>query len=101
MASLHVAFTKAGAIVFNGLLQVADGESVVSETVTTSGTNAQSAACPGGTVCARVVSDVAHWIAIGSNPNAQTGTATRLYLPANVVEYFQIEPGNKVAGITA
>lgn len=98
MASLHVAFVKVGAFVNGGSIPVSDGESCVSETVTTSASNAQSAA--GTLPFVRVVSDVAHFIAIGSNPDATTAT-TRFYLPANTVEYFQIEIGNKVAGITA
>jgi hypothetical protein len=98
MASLNVTFCKIGATVFGHMIPVADSETAVSATVTTSGANAQSAA--GTLPFVRLVSDAAHWISIGANPDATTTTG-RFYLPPNTVEYFQIEVGNKVAGITA
>lgn len=98
MASLYVAFCDVGAIRYNQMVPVADGESVVSATLTTSASNTQSAASTKNFV--RVVSDVAHWVSMGANPDATTTTA-RFYLPPNVVEYFQIENGNKLAAVTA
>jgi hypothetical protein len=98
MASLNVTFCKIGATVHGHMIPVSDSETAVSETLTTSGSNTQSAAST--LTFVRLVSDAAHWVAIGSNPDATTTTG-RFYLPANTVEYFQIEIGNKVAGITA
>jgi hypothetical protein len=98
MASLNVTFCKIGATVFGSVIPVADSETAVSSTLTTSASNTQSAACTLPFV--RMVSDAAHWVAIGANPDATTTTG-RFYLPPNQVEYMQIEIGNKVAGITA
>jgi hypothetical protein len=95
MASLHVAFCS------HGLVAI-EGESVVSEVVTTSASNAQSSASTAGKPFVRIATDsTAHYVAFGSNPNAQTGTTARYYMPANSVAIFQINVGNKVAAITA
>lgn len=99
MASLHVTFCNVGATRFSGLLPITDGESAVSEVVTISGTNAQSSASTKTHV--RVGTDAACYIAIGTNPNAESDTTARFWMPANSVEYFEIDLGNKVAGITA
>lgn len=80
-------------------MPMTDGESVVSEVVTISGTNAQSSASTQPHV--RIGTDAACYVAIGANPNAQTGTTARYWMPANSVEYFEIDIGNKVAAITA
>ncbi len=102
MASLHVAFCNLGAVAYGGTVRVIDGESVTSEVITTSGTNAQSAASPAGKPFVRIATDAAaHYVAFGSNPNAQTGTTARYYIPAATVEYFQLDVGNKVAAVTA
>lgn len=98
MASFYVTFCKIGATQYGHLVPAADSESAVSATLTTSTSNTQSSA--GTQPFVRVVSDAAHWVAFGSNPDATTTTG-RFYLPANTVEYFQIEVGNKVAAITA
>lgn len=98
MATLHITSCKVGFHAFGISVPAADGETFVTEALTTSASNAQSAAVTHNFV--RLVSDAAHYIAIGSNPDATTATA-RIYLPANVVEYFQIEKGNKVAAVTA
>lgn len=98
MASLHVAFCDLGDRRFGGLLTVANGDSAVSSTLTTSASNSQSAASTKS--YARVVGDAAHWIAFGSNPDA-TVTTGRYYLPSGVVEYFELDVGQKVAAVTA
>lgn len=101
MASLHVAFCKVGAISYGGTIPVADSETVTSETVTTSASNAQSGAAPAGKPFVRIATDsTAHYVAFGANPDATTTTG-RYYMPANSVEYFQVEIGNKVAAVTA
>lgn len=75
------------------------GGTVVSETISESGSNQQSAAGtrPFVTVC----STVAVFVAIGENPNAQTGTAARHYQPAGVPVTYGIAQGHKVAVVTA
>lgn len=98
MASLHVAFCDVGTRRLGGLLHVADGDSAVSATLTTSGVNTQSAATTKSHV--RVVGDAAHWIAFGSNPDA-TVTTSRYYLPSGVVEYFELDVNQKIAAVTA
>lgn len=99
MATLHVTFCEVGFNRFGGLMPMTDGESAVYEALTISGTNAQSSASTKPHV--RIGTDTACYVAIGSNPNAQTGTTMRYWLPANSVEYFEIALGNKVAAITA
>lgn len=98
MASLHVAFLDVGTTRYSGLLNIGDADTVVSETLTTSGVNTQSAASTKSHV--RVVGDAAHWVATGSNPDA-TVTTGRIYLPSGVAEYFEIDKGNKLAAVTA
>lgn len=71
-----------------------------SQTLTTSGTSAQSAANVGGGAVARLFSDTAHWVTVGSNP---TATSTNgFYVPAN--QFFDLDLGSvtdKIAAITA
>ena len=98
MASLYVAFCDIGAMRNGSLITVAEGETVVSATLTTSASNTQSGASTKRFV--RVASDAAHFIAIGANPDATTATG-RFYIPANSPEYFRIEVGNKLAAVTA
>lgn len=98
MALTQITFCLVGAVVYSGLLPAADGESAVSEDITPSGTNQQSAAATKG--YARVATDTTVYVALGANPDATVSTG-RFLLPANSVEYFQIEVGNKVAVVTA
>lgn len=49
----------------------------------------------------RVVSDVAVWLAVATAPVAVAAAAGNFYLPAGVVEYFDIPAGRKIAGILA
>lgn len=98
MASLHLAFCDVGTVRRGGLLHVADGDSAISATLTTSASNVQSAAATRSHV--RVVGDAAHWIAFGANPDA-TVTTSRYYLPSGVVEYFELDAGQKIAAVTA
>lgn len=66
------------------------------QTISFTGTSGQSSAFQAGTTLIRVVSDVACFIAFGSNPTASSST---LFLPAGIVEYFGVLPGTKVAAI--
>lgn len=70
--------------------------------ITASGSNQQSSvsAPQGGyTPVCRVATDAAIFVAFGADPNATT-TSARVWMPANSVEYFAVEPGDKVAVIT-
>lgn len=100
MATLYVTFCDVGVSGKNGsgMLPMADGERGVSSSMTISGTNAQSGAATRNYV--RIGTDAACYVCFGSNPDA-TVTTGRYWMPANSVEYFQIEKGNKVAAVTA
>lgn len=64
--------------------------------VTISGSSAASPAFTNQTTIVRVVSTTDCHIRFDANP---TATTTQMYLPANVVEYFRVNPGHKIAGI--
>jgi hypothetical protein len=66
------------------------------EKVTSSGTSAQSAAFADNIYYVRVVADAACHIEFGSNP---TATTSKVYVPADDIEYFKVSPGEKVAVI--
>jgi hypothetical protein len=98
MALTQIAFCQVGFLRYGAALPITDGESAVSQTLTPSGSNQQSAAS--ATPFVRVATDTAIYVAIGTAPDATVSTA-RFWLPANSVEYFQIEIGNKVAIVTS
>lgn len=98
MALTNICFCNAGFTKNGCSLPIMDGESFVSENITPSGSNQQSAAATLPIV--RVATDTAIYVAIGENPNATT-TTTRAWIPANGEQFFQIEVGNKVAVVTA
>ncbi len=64
----------------------------------TSATSVASSAFGSQTYQIRVASPTACFLRIAEAPTAVT---TDAYLPANVVEYFTVTPGQKIAGITA
>jgi hypothetical protein len=64
--------------------------------VNSSGTSAQSAAFAANIEYVRVCADAACHIEFGVNP---TATTSKIYLPADDVEYFKVSPGEKVAVI--
>ena len=66
------------------------------EKVTSSGTSAQSAAFADNIYYVRVVADAACHIEFGSNP---TATTSKVYVPADDIEYFKVSHGEKVAVI--
>jgi hypothetical protein len=47
----------------------------------------------------RVATDTACWILIGASPTATT--TADLYMPAGTVEYWGVNPGDKIAVIAA
>ena len=66
------------------------------EKVASSGTSAQSAAFADNIYYVRVVADAACHIEFGTNP---TATTSKVYVPADDIEYFKVSPGEKVAVI--
>lgn len=98
MALTHFAFCTVG-ISRNGMsVPMAVGDSVVSQGITPSASNQQTSASTLPNV--RISTDTAVYVAFGSNPDATTTTG-RYYLPANAVEYFELDIGDKVAVVTA
>lgn len=71
----------------------------VSDYITVNGTSAQSAAFGANTFEIRVVSTTNCHIKIGDDPTAAATDNNGLYLPAGVVEYYHVTPGQKVAVI--
>ena len=67
------------------------------QTVALSGTSAQSSAFGANTRFIRVHTDAICSILVGSNP---TATTAKKRLPADHTEYFEVTPGDKIAGIT-
>jgi hypothetical protein len=97
---VSVAFVQVGLVQNNCPVPIIKGTSgIVSETITSSASNQQSAASSGKSV-ARVATDTAIYVAVGSAPDATTATA-RVYMPANSVEYIQLSEGHKVAVVNA
>lgn len=93
MADLHISLF---ASVQNGCASGPLG----SQTLTTSITSAQGNANAGGASVARLYSEAAHWVTVGSNP---TATSTNgFYMPAG--QFFDLDLGSitdKIAAITA
>jgi len=71
----------------------------LSDYITTSGTSQQSAAFGNNTSEIRVVCSAACHINIGENPTAAATDNNGMLLPANVVEYFHVTPGQRIAVI--
>jgi hypothetical protein len=71
-----------------------------SQNVTTSGTSAATGTAFGANTSEiRVVCTQNTWILIGDGtPTATTGAGST-YMPAGVVEYFHVNPGQKLAAI--
>ena len=60
-------------------------------------TSIQSAAIGANIHDVRIVSSVACFVNIGQDPTAAGSDNNGFYLPAGVVEYFHVSPGQKVA----
>lgn len=71
----------------------------VSDYITVGAASAQSAIFGARTFEIRVVSTTACHINIGSNPTAAATDNNGIYLPANVVEYLHVTPGQRLAVI--
>lgn len=70
------------------------GKSVLTTQAVTYSSSSQSAAFQDGAKFIRVIADADVYLEFGSSP---TATATAIKLPANTVEYFGVEQGQKVA----
>lgn len=70
----------------------------VSDVVAYTTTSVQSVAVPSNITEIRVVCTSNAWINIGVNPTATAGDNS-LYMPAGLVEYFHVSPGQLVAVI--
>lgn len=97
MATRYYAFCDLGHLQNGCSLPLVKGDSVVSGSITLSASNQQTAAAT--KPYARVVTDTACFLAVGSSPDATTATA-RIYLPANAPEYVSVGVGNKIAAAT-
>lgn len=71
----------------------------VTDYITVNASSAQSAVWGANTFEIRVVSTTACHINIGQNPTAAASDNNGMYLPANVVEYFHVSPGQRLAVI--
>ena len=68
-----------------------------SDYIVVNATSAQSVAVPANISEVRVVCTVACHINIGQNPTAVASDDNGFALPANLVEYFHVSPGEKIA----
>lgn len=71
---------------------------LASQKVTYTTSSVQSTAFGANTRVIRVVADTASFFVIGANPTAVT--ATPEFIPANTIEYFFVQRGDKIAFIT-
>lgn len=81
----------------SGIAPVANGW-LASGNLTLSGTSQQSAAFNASAHLIRVSAATACVITIGANPDASTGVVA--YMPAGSVDYFAVQPGQKLAAKT-
>lgn len=101
---VQFAFCQVGVGYGSTNIPVPIASSVTSENITSSASNQQTTAtAPTGIaeVMCRVATDTSVYVTFGANPNALTGTGARFYMPANSVEYFRVNPGNKAAVVNA
>lgn len=95
-------FGPAGAWGGGQMLPVLVAGANTSETIAESGSSqSTTATAPSGShVVCRVVSSVAVYVSFGTAPNAGTD-GSKIYMPANAIEYFTVQSGWKGAVITA
>ncbi|WP_230280265.1 hypothetical protein [Croceicoccus sp. Ery15] len=94
MASLIISY-------YGGVSNHCASSPLKSETVTTSGTSAQSTANTSGAAVASLFSDTAHYFTIADNPTASA--ANGVYLPANTLVWVDLRDAltAKFAAVTA
>jgi len=71
----------------------------VSQALTVGASSVQSALPQAGVTIVRLFSTVDAWVSFGSNPTAVAEGATSMFLPAGIVEYFEIRADEKIAVI--
>lgn len=71
-----------------------------SEGIAPSGSNQTTTAVAVENGVCRVATDTSVYVAFGSAPNALSGTSSRFFVPAGVVEYFVVATGHKAAVVT-
>ena len=97
MAKIYITeLANKGAAESGVSIEVASMPPLAEQTITVTGSSAQSAAFNAKTKFIRVATDTPVNLAFGSNP---TATTSLLYLPSGAVEYFAVTPGMKVAAI--
>jgi hypothetical protein len=99
MASLYIAeFSSLASAGGGGAVQAAQWPPLREQKIALSGTSAASVAFGAGTTVIRVHSDVICSIKIGGG--TPVATAANARLAADSTEYFGVESGAKIAGIT-
>jgi hypothetical protein len=71
----------------------------VSQVLTVGAASVQSALPQPGVSIVRLFSTVDVWVSFGANPTAVAEGSTSMFLPAGIVEYFQISSNEKLAVI--
>jgi len=104
MALTHFTFGQAGRSLHGVQVPAMLTTSFSSEGIVPSGSNQQTTAVASSdanavNVC-RVATDTAVYVSFGANPNAETGTTVRAFLPANAIEYFVVPASSKAAVVT-
>lgn len=95
MATAYVTFGKPATTENDSPAPIYQGDTTASETVTTSGTSAQTTGTSDGVGVATIFCASALYALAGSNP---TVTATNgRYIPANLPIDIRVEDGDKVA----
>lgn len=97
MATLYIAEYSTMPTLPSGQPQIAAEPSIADQTVTISGTSAQSAAFSVQTNYIGVTCDGIWSRKIGKSP---TATAAGFRIPADAILYFAVQPGDKIAGVT-
>jgi hypothetical protein len=96
MATAYIREYEGLAVTTNAVAQAGSEPGQADQTVTTSGTSAQSNAFGNKTVLIAISTPAAQAVccAFGTNP---TATTSNLRLPANSLFFFGVSPGHKVA----
>lgn len=96
MATAYIREYADLAVTFSKVAQAPAEPAIADQTVTTSGTSAQSAAFNANTRLIAVSTPAAQAVCIGFGANP-TATTSMLRLPSNSVFFFGVVPGQKAA----
>lgn len=97
MSTLYIAEYARLPEMTGGKPQIAPEPAIVNQTVTVSGTSAQSAAFNSQTRYIAVTCDGIFSYLVGSNPTSTTG---KFRIPADAILFMAVQPGDKIAAIT-